>query len=501
MDKSAIIELLDKVLTQHKKGGTNKVASTETVSEREKRKGTTVHTADIVRSGDKITLPMDMTYDAAIEVLSNRKTYEEEKIAISESIDAYVWDGAIAAAKAMEMMFGVVFAKPTPGMFGPKPPAMISIECGVGKSVLVPWGRFEVPGVSGWIETTISQDPGGRSVFALRAEVKRKFEPTIHALAEQTRAILKETSIYRGKAIRMRFTDENGGTTETPYPRFVDLSHVRPEELLLPDATRRAVDTNLFTPLEKLEQCRKYDIPRKRGVLLEGPYGVGKTLSAYVAAKVGTDNGWTFLYVENAADLAQGIDFAKRYQPCVVFCEDIDRATSGDERTVPIDELLNIIDGIESKNTEIMVVMSTNHVDSINRAMLRPGRLDAIIEYYPPDAVTVERLLTLYSRGHLERDTDLTAAAEKLTGQIPAVIRECVERAKLSALKLSDTIEISGAALHDAAISMQGQISLLRGKTDHVETPAERVGRGIIELVTEAQTDIKRDLALVMASL
>src|SRR5262249_9702485 len=111
-----------------------------------------------------------------------------------------------------------------------------------------------------------------------------------------------------------------------------------------------------------------------------------KTLTAYVTAKKSSSNNWTFIYLDRVAGLHEAFRFAKQYAPSVIFAEDIDRAVNGDDRTTDIDDVLNTIDGIESKGGEIITILTTNHVDQINRAMLRPGRLDAVISIQAPDA-------------------------------------------------------------------------------------------------------------------
>src|SRR5690606_20126549 len=129
-------------------------------------------------------------------------------------------------------------------------------------------------------------------------------------------------------------------------------------------------------------------------------------------------NGITYLYVPRADELKDAIEFAKLYQnpASVVFCEDIDRVTKG-ERSVAMDDILNIIDGIDTKTANIMVVLTTNHMDNINPAMLRPGRLDAVIPVTPPDAKAVERLIRVYAKGAVRADEDLAHVGATLAGR------------------------------------------------------------------------------------
>jgi transitional endoplasmic reticulum ATPase len=235
-------------------------------------------------------------------------------------------------------------------------------------------------------------------------------------------------------------------------------------------AVEEAITTNLFTPIERMQDCIANNIPVKRGVLLGGPYGTGKTLAATVASKLAEQHGITYLYVPHSDELADAIEFAKQYDrtACVIFCEDIDRAISG-ERSVAMDDILNILDGIDTKNSKIITVLTTNHLENINPAMLRPGRLDAIINVEAPDAEAVQRLIRLYGEGTIAQDTDLKPSGELLAGTIPAVIAEVVKRAKLVQLQLQEpgtkVENITGEAVYSAAQTMQSQIDLLAAQS------------------------------------
>jgi transitional endoplasmic reticulum ATPase len=184
------------------------------------------------------------------------------------------------------------------------------------------------------------------------------------------------------------------------------------------------------------------------------------------AARVAEDSGITYIYSPRASELGDAIAFAKQYQSpaCVVFCEDIDRTVTGD-RTVAIDDILNILDGIDTKNENIITVLTTNHLENVNQAMLRPGRLDAIINVETPDAKTAERLVRYYGGLAINPKEDLTEVGLALAGQIPAVIEEAVKRAKLFQLSLLEegaaVEDISAEALRQSAATMTKQIELL----------------------------------------
>lgn len=146
-------------------------------------------------------------------------------------------------------------------------------------------------------------------------------------------------------------------------------------------------------------------------------------------------------------------------------------------RSVSVDHILNVIDGVESKSAELVIVLTTNDIDNITPALLRPGRLDAVIYIDAPDAEAAERLARQYSRGLIPADEDISEAAKHLAGRIPAVIRETVERAKLVAIGLTpegEKLHITNAALLHAALRMDFQLQKLDPKAPDLRSESEK---------------------------
>jgi len=458
--------------------------ATETLDERSKK--TKVQIAEVVKLGDKITIPVNMSIDGAIAQLQRQKKYEEEVVAVSQVFDAFPWDGANALTLALRKLYGWYSLEKTPGFFGPKPPEMRTIDISVDETTQVPWGRFSIPVIpaeEGFLQTGATTK-NNRLVFQLTGNVRRKYEDEFRKICAELKQQLAASSIYKGKAFKLRFLNDNGTALEMPEPQFMRLNPDTVRNLVLPRKVETQVDTNLFTPLERFADLKRVPLPFKRGVLLAGTFGTGKTMICSASAIKATTSGITFILCVRAEEFNHAVEFAAQYAPALVFCEDIDRVTSG-ERSVKMDDILNTIDGIESKKREVMVVLTTNNVESIHRAMLRPGRLDSVIEVTPPDAEAVERLIHVYAKGQLDPEADLTEVGETLAGQVPAVIQECVHRAKLYALSLSpedsnpSTIRINGEALLGAAEGMAMQLGLLAGK-QQIEVPPEVMGAHVL---------------------
>lgn len=440
-----------------------------------------VSAAQVVHHGTSLVVPDGMTLEEAKDLIERRMAFEEQEMQCSDTFDVFPWDGAVCLHNVLIDRYGWAPAVPTPGFFMDHPPQLITVETGPnGKTMMVPWGSFLIPNVRGKL-TTNAVKKNGRYVFSISATVKRADEKEIQELFRAIRRETMTTSIYRGKAIRMRFRNDDGKPLNMPEPRFIDTGPIRPEMLVYSDKVERMIHTNLFTPITRAQDCLDNGIPVKRGILLGGVFGTGKTLAAAVASKLAVDHGITYIYVPRADELADAIEFAKQYQSpaAVIFCEDIDRAAAG-ERSIKMDDLLNTIDGIDSKNSNIITVLTTNDMSKINAAMLRPGRLDAVIEVLKPDAKAVDRLLRIYAGAALPASEDVSEAATTLAGQIPAVIAEAVKRAKLAQLALQEPgsrVEVlTGQALADSAAMVAQQVDLIKRTTEKevkVPTPLE----------------------------
>jgi transitional endoplasmic reticulum ATPase len=227
------------------------------------------------------------------------------------------------------------------------------------------------------------------------------------------------------------------------------------------------------------DACRKLKVPLKRGVLLEGRYGTGKTLVARDLARICEANNWTFILLDKVQGLRVALEFANRYAPAVVFAEDIDRIMT--DRDEAANDLVNVIDGVISKRAEIMTVLTTNFVEKLNPVILRPGRLDAVISLKAPSDEAVQRLLRVYAGKLLAADADLTQAGKELSGQIPASIRECVERAKLGMIGRGDK-HLSDLDLVTAAKTMKNHLELLN-RDLRQPSVAEKLAESLHEVV------------------
>lgn len=430
----------------------------------------------IKHEGSQIVLPENpspMTYDEAISTIKRIKMAEDKIYRVHEHIAGAPWDTLVSLHRTLEEAYGVVLMNDRQSFFGPIPPSFQSINISPSETIQVPLGEMQLPGIEAPI--TVQIDGSGTHIFA---QVKEKDRTLLRIIAEKAREHVRTASIYRGKAIQLN-VDEDGDLVMHQQPVFLDLSNVKETDIIHTRDTEALIRNNIFAPLKHTDACRANKIPLKRGILLEGKYGTGKTLTARVSAKVATDNGWTFIMLNRSQGLADALAFAKNYQPCVIFAEDIDRAADRDNEDV--NDLVNLLDGLDTKSSEIMCVLTTNFLENIDRALLRPGRFDAVIKIGEPDAETAQRIFRAYAGELLEGSEDLAEAGVAAAGMIPASLREVVERAKLSML-MESREKLTAHDLYVSATGMQQHMALLT-PPEVIASPEARLGAALVEIL------------------
>lgn len=391
--------------------------------------------------GDRIVIPEGMDLDEAASAIKRQSEEENVIVTISEHFAAFPFDGAVALMRVLQRRYGWTHLIPTHDFWGPKPPQMVGVEISFKERIQVPWGNMVVPKIDGTLTTGFTFE-NGMPCFKLSGNVKRKHERAVAALAKEIREQIVSDSIYRCKAIKINFRDSSGERIEfdsSLAPRFIDLENMGDCTPIFSESITNAIRVNIHNPIKFSSRCKSRGASLKKGVVLGGPFGTGKTLEAYEIANLCMKHGWTFLYLEDVRDLDLAIGFAKLYQPCVLFAEDVDKASAG-PRTPEMDRLLNTIDGVESKgDQELMVVLTTNALEIINRAFLRPGRIDCVINVLPPDKHACLRIVKKYiaEGGCLMEgtDEDFMEAIKCLVGANAAFFRNTVEQAKLSAIE------------------------------------------------------------------
>ena len=167
------------------------------------------------------------------------------------------------------------------------------------------------------------------------------------------------------------------------------------------DAQKQEMREAVELPLTHFELYKQIGIDPPRGVLMYGPPGTGKTMMAKAVANSTTAAfisvvGSEFVqkYLGEGPRMVRDVfRLARENSPAIVFIDEIDAiatkrfdAQTGADREVQriLLELLNQMDGFDQQ-TNVKVIMATNRADTLDPALLRPGRLDRKIEFPQPD--------------------------------------------------------------------------------------------------------------------
>merc|ERR1712194_862519 len=177
-------------------------------------------------------------------------------------------------------------------------------------------------------------------------------------------------------------------------------------------------------PLTHPELYDDVGIKPPKGVILWGPPGTGKTL---LAKAVANETSATFLRVVGSELIQKYLGdgpklvremfrVAQEQSPSIVFMDEIDAVatkrydtTSGGEKEIQrtLLELLNQLDGFDDRG-DVKVIMATNRIDTLDPALIRPGRIDRKIEFPSPDEKTKRRIFNIHtSKMSLSQDVSL----------------------------------------------------------------------------------------------
>ena len=211
---------------------------------------------------------------------------------------------------------------------------------------------------------------------------------------------------------------------------------------------REAVEDPLTDP----DQFDEVGIEPPTGVLLHGPPGTGKTM---LAKAVANQTDATFIkmagselvqkFIGEGARLVRDLfELASEREPAIIFIDEIDAIaskrteskTSGDaevQRTMM--QLLSEMDGFEARG-DISIIAATNRFDMLDRAILRPGRFDRLIEVPEPDAEGRTRILDIHTRGmNLADSVDFEELADRTEGFSGAEIESLCTEAGMFAIR------------------------------------------------------------------
>jgi proteasome regulatory subunit len=272
--------------------------------------------------------------------------------------------------------------------------------------------------------------------------------PTINAeeLKPGVRCTLNQQSLAIVELLPSSFDSQIYGMelVDSPQETYADIGGLEVQI----NEIKEAVEL----PLKRPELFLRIGIDPPKGVLLHGPPGTGKTLLAKAVAHetnahfmrvVGSE--LVQKYIGEGARLVRELfDLAKKKAPTIIFIDEIDAVgasrteanTSGDrevQRTLM--QLLAGMDGFENRG-DVKIIGATNRIDILDRALLRPGRFDRIIEIPLPDEKGRLSILNVHCRTLTTEDSvDLEEVAKQTEGKNGADLRAICMEAGMFAIR------------------------------------------------------------------
>lgn len=230
---------------------------------------------------------------------------------------------------------------------------------------------------------------------------------------------------------------------------FVDIPDVSWDEVGGLEDVKKELNEAVVWPLEHSDLYEFARVKPPKGILLYGSPGTGKTLLAKALA---TESKVNFISIKGPALMSKYVGESERAirevfkrarqsAPCILFFDEMDaiapaRGGGGDSHVSErvISQLLTEIDGTEELKG-VFILGATNRKDIIDPALLRPGRIDMLIEIPPPDEHARLEIFKVHTRGKpLEKDVKLQSLARQAEGMVGADIEFICRKATLTTI-------------------------------------------------------------------
>ncbi|MFP4174213.1 MAG: CDC48 family AAA ATPase [Halobacteriales archaeon] len=238
---------------------------------------------------------------------------------------------------------------------------------------------------------------------------------------------------------------------------FVEVPDVTYDDVGGLDDVKQELVEAVEWPLEYPQVFEALDTEPPKGILMYGPPGTGKTLLAKAVANASDSNfisvkGPELLnkYVgESEKGVREVFKKARQNAPTVIFFDEIDsiapeRGGSMDTQVTErvVSQLLTELDGIEELKN-VKVIAATNRPDRIDKALLRPGRLDSLIEVPVPDEEARREILEIHTRDSpLAEGVDLGDIAGRTEGYTGSDLEALARTASMNAMRgFIDSVE------------------------------------------------------------
>ena len=232
---------------------------------------------------------------------------------------------------------------------------------------------------------------------------------------------------------------------------LINKPHVRWSDIGGLEKAKEKLRELVELPLLRPDLFKEAGINPSKGILLHGPPGTGKTL---LAKAVATEAASNFISIkgpeliskwvgESEKHVREIFKKARQVAPCIIFFDEFDsiskhRGSSLNDSTEKVvNQLLTELDGVEELE-KVIVIAATNRKDLIDPSLLRPGRIDSIVELGMPDEKTREAIFKVHTKNMpLDKSIRILEYTEKTEGWTGADIESICRNAGMNAIKRS----------------------------------------------------------------
>ncbi len=276
----------------------------------------------------------------------------------------------------------------------------------------------------------------------LSLQVCAQDQATAQRVLGEVGQLSAEHNVFRGHVVT--FGGEVFGHVRGALLSFLPRPHVDRAQVILPPAVLDGIERQVLGIARHATVLAASGQHLKRGVLLHGAPGTGKTHT--IRYLLGQLPGMTVIVISGYALrwIAEACSVARTLQPSVVVIEDVDliaeeRGPRSGENPL-LFQLLNEMDGL-GEDIDVTFLLTTNRADLLEPALAaRPGRVDHAAELPVPDAQARRRLIDLY-RGSLVLElADMDSVLARTEGVTASFLKELLRRAALVAAEESETV-------------------------------------------------------------
>jgi hypothetical protein len=413
--------------------------------------------------GIRIALPQKpskMSLKKAANMLLAQDEAEQAMHEFTKEMDCRPLDGAYAFTKVLKDVYGMTaIGKEQRSFFGGQLPELKTVKISPTEEVQVPFGLLAFPPLEAQFYLQERQDDDYGLGFQVYVIAKKKYEIPVRGLLMLVEAYIREHSIYRNKAL-IGVGRIVGGTYKEP--EFFNPYTVDRRRVVYSSEVQEALEDEIWGIIQNAEVLRQpwtsevilgeddpdsvadgnkiktkedgtryfqvthpgEDIGNK--VLLHGENGTGKTLAAACTAQYCLEHDWSFIQARWDEDLKHVLRFAELLgTPSVVVIEDVEKLIKADPQKM--DVLLEQFDGMRTKGREVLLLMTSNHIGELPKALTRAGRINRMVYVSDLDREGVEKLINVLIPAQQREELDYEALHTAYEGYAPSWIVQALK--------------------------------------------------------------------------